>query len=126
MKCLTDLTSPDVREQAAKSLGVLIELAPRVDSLLAELAAGVGGATPAAVRTQLGADLTDEKKTLLKNAMGMALFEVIQKVPAEKFKDALATKVVEAVKNALSDEGVREWCEKVLKVVRARWPELAV
>lgn len=64
-KALADTTSETLRTRAAKALGTLITLTPRIDPLIGELVAGSRTADPG-----------------VKNAMQKALYEVVSKVGA--------------------------------------------
>ncbi|KZF21445.1 translational activator [Xylona heveae TC161] len=64
-KSLADASSEDLRNRAAKALGTLITLTPRIDPLIAELVAGSKTPDPG-----------------VKNAMLKALYEVVSKAGA--------------------------------------------
>ncbi len=86
MKCLSDISSEEVRSRAGQSLGVLIQLNPRVDTLLTDLAAGVRGETKQPDGDSNGG-VSDDAKEEIQLSMVQALAEVLKKIPEDKIKE---------------------------------------
>ena len=85
-KSLADTSSEILRTRAAKALGTLITLTPRIDPLIAELVTGSKTTDPG-----------------VKNAMLKALYEVVSKAGAN-MSEASRTSVLGLVNSDVDDE----------------------
>ncbi|CAD7971263.1 unnamed protein product [Amoebophrya sp. A120] len=115
LKCLTDATSGEVRSKAAESLGVLVVLNPRTDSLLQELANNLSCQASGA------ANCSPEKQDGYRQALACTL----DQIPADKLKDPVLQKVKDAVQAAIDDHGAKDdvFVEECSKLLRKKWTE---